>query len=381
MQRKVTRAVVPLAAAVAATTAGTCAWSQDGPHTHRQGAASRCAEGPVTGPRVPAPAPAPGLFGDGLGLAPSPGPRAAPPLLLALTAHPQGAAADVVRYRVKARSMQGDLRGITVTARLTCAPGEVRFVGRPSLTTGHASTERRTLTWRLDLSRASATATFAVRVRPGDEGGLLVGELTATGPASNCPAVREADEPADPFCRAAVAVPPHPAQVGHPVTPAPAVPPSTHPSGTPGTPSTPGTSGTSGTPGTLGVTPSAQAMSVPAAGAPAGAPAGPAAMPPLPASTPSPNLVLSQVDRAPLVPADSGDSAAGAPQDAPEVAPQDMAARSVLRSASYAQDDLSGRAFAFLLGGVAFLLIAAVVAGRLVGLSLRRRGPRTVSDK
>jgi hypothetical protein len=301
----------------------------------------------------------------------------APPLLLALTARPQGAAADVVRYRVKARSMQGDLRGITVTARLTCAPGEVRFVGRPSLTTGHASTERRTLIWRLDLSRASATATFAVRVH-GDEGGLLVGELTATGPASNCPAVREADEPADPFCRVAVAVPPHPASVGHPVTPAPAVPPSAHPSGTPGTP---GTSGTSGTPGTLGVTPSAPAMSVPAAGAPAAAPAGPAAMPPLPASTPSPNLVLSQVDRAPLVPADSGDSATGGPQDVPEVAPPDMAARSVLRSASYSQDDLSGRAFAFLLGGVAFLLIAAVVAGRLVGLSLRRRGPHTVSDK
>jgi hypothetical protein len=368
MQRKMTRVVVPLAvagaaaaAAAAAATAGTCAWSQSGPSPYEAKIASagpRCSAGPATRP-VDSAAPAPDSFGDGLDMTSSSPLRAGPALRVALTAHTHGVADDIVRYHITARSTQGDdLHGITVVAHLTCAPGQTRFIGRPVITTGRATTGRattgrRTLTWRLDLDKASATATFAVRVHPGDRGGLVIGELTTMGPGSNCPAHRD---PADPFCRAAVVVPPHPAPVAHPVTLAPAARPRQarpQPAKTP-----------------------AAMSSVPAAALPAVA-----APPALPVPTPSQSQVLSQVDRAPLVPADSTGSGEAASQDAPEVAPPDTVARSVLRSAEYSQDDLSGRAIAFLLGGVAFLLVAAVVAGRLVGMGLRGRGARTVKEK
>jgi hypothetical protein len=358
MQRKMTGFMVPLAAAAAAAmTAGTCAWSQGGPSTpHREVVSARteCPAAPIGRPGAPA-APTPDSFGDALGLIPPL--RMAVPVAVALTAHVRGAAGDLVHYRIKVGSGQGALQGIIVTARLTCLPGDARLVGRPTTSTGRATAERRALVWRLDLDRASESATFMVRVRPSDRGGPLVGEVTTTGPMSNCPAHLDGDGPVDPACRATVEVPPRPAPVTHPVTPAPVAHPPVVKTPT-GMPSVPG----------------AAVPSLPQAPVPA------PAVPALPVPTPSRSLVLSQVDRPPLVPTDSGPEAAAQP-DSPEVAPPDTVVRSVLRSAEYSHDDLSSRVFAFLLGGVVFLLIAAVVAGRMVGVGLRRRESRTVTEK
>jgi hypothetical protein len=366
MQRKMTRAMVPLtAAAAAAMTAGTCAWSQSGPSTPQREAVRAKTECPAT-PIARPPAPARDPLGDGLGLIPPL--RMAVPLRVALTAHTRSAAGNLVHYRIHVGSAQGALHGITVTARLTCLPGDARLVGRPTTSAGRATAERQALVWRLDLDKASETATFAVRVRPGDRGGPLVGEVTTTGPMSNCPAHRDGAAPVDPACRATVQVSPRPAPAAHPVTPTPAA----HPPAvkTPAAmPSVPGAAMPSA-PGAA--MPSAPGAAVPALPAPA--------VPALPVPTPSQNQALSQVDRAPLIPSDSGSEAAAQPA-APEVAQPDTVVRSVLRSADYSQDDLSGRAFAFLLGGVAFLLIAAVAAGRLVAVGLRQREPRTVTEK
>jgi hypothetical protein len=87
----------------------------------------------------------------------------------------------------------------------------------------------------------------------------------------------------------------------------------------------------------------------------------PGALPVVPPA-PSPT-VLSQLDRAPIVPADPADAATQEP--APPA--------SALRSGDTSAGDLSGRAFAFLIGGVAFLLIATAIAGSLIGARLRRR--------
>jgi hypothetical protein len=412
MHRKMTRVVVPLTTAVmaattAATTAGTCAWSQDDPSAPARKAVpaeTRCRSVPSS-PSAPAEprtrsarsaAPAQEPAGDVLDLA-SPL-RVAEPVQVTLTARPRGSGSDLVRYRIEARSPEGPQHGVTVTARLTCLPGDAWVAGRPTRTTGQLTAQRRALVWRLDLEKTSEIATFTVRVRPGDRGGELTGELTTRGPRSNCPA-GEAGAPADPSCRATVRVPPRPAPAAQPVTPTP--------SGRPITP-TPLTRPVAPAPAVQSITPAplarprvgkaskvSKAGKAPvarpktrAAGAPAaGAPAVPApglpapvipapAVPALPAPAPGKSGPLSQVDRAPLVPLDSMDSDA-ARAAAPEVVPPEM----VARSADYPHEDLSGRSFGFLVGAVALLLVAVAVAGRTARVAVRRRHLRAVAGK
>lgn len=170
---------------------------------------------------------------------------------------------------------------------------------------------------------------------------LLVGEVTTTGPASNCPA----HQAAEPECRVIVEVTPRPAPAAHPAAPAPvARPPKT--------------------------TAPVRVPRMPAAATPVV----PAPALPRPTATAA-NPTLFQLDRAPLLPAPGPGTAAGpgVPAAAPTVV------RSVLRSADYSQHDLSGRAFSFLVGGLAFLLVTVLVVGRLAVLRGARRRP--VTDK
>lgn len=340
MQQKVTKAAASVAAAaVAAVLAGTCAWSQSGPSRPERKKPEPCPTAPsaVAAPPVVSSSPAPGAAG------PEPGATQPPPLRVVLTAHTRTGADDIVRFHIKADSALAALRGVVVTARLLCAPGGAWFVGRPAATSGRVVAEPRGLTWRLDLGRKAETATFTIQVRPGRRGGPLAGELTTTGPLSNCPQRGNGTEPRDPLCRATVLISGRAVLISGR---APAV-----------------------TPAPVGRRP----LPVTAPGPmPPAVPAVP--VPPLP--MPSPSTVLSQVNRAPLVVEEPTERVAGA-EDAPEVAPPGAAMRSALRSADYSSNDLGGRAFAFLLGGVVFLLIAAVVAGRLLGVSLRQRSSWT----
>jgi hypothetical protein len=295
--------------------------------------------------------------------------RVAVPVRVTLTAHARGSASDLVRYRIEARSAQGPQQGVTVTARLTCLPGDAWLIGRPTMTTGQVTAKRRALVWRLDLEKASETAGFTVRVRPGDRSGALSGELTTRGPMSNCPGHRNDNEPVDPSCRATVRVPPRPAAVAHPVTPAPvARPPAGRaPAAKPRIPAS--AAPAVRTPGLP--TPAIPAPAIPAPAIPA------PAVPALPAPAPGKSRVLSQVDRAPLVPVDSAESGAAARPEAPEVVRPDM----VVRSADYSHEDLSRRSFGFLLGAVALLLVTVAVAGRVARVAARRRRLRAVPGK
>ncbi len=348
MYQRVTRIVVPSAAVVAVTATGTMAWAGDAAHPGRA---------PLS---TPCPADAVPYASAATSASPA---RNDPALRLALTAHaarvPSG---DLVEYRITARSSGAPLRGVTVTARLTCAPGDVVLAGRPSASAGRATAGPRAVTWRLDLGRRPATAAFAVRVRPGERGGPLMGEVNATGSVSNCSATRAADTPADPSCTVTVVVPAGDTDPAHPApaVPAPAAsarprprPPGTRPAAPPSPPSA--------VPPSVPVLPPTPPM--------APAPSAVGALPVVPRTGPSPYAsptVLSQLDRAPVVPAPA----------TPGVAAQDVVPpETSLRSADSSSADLGGRALAFLIGGVAFLLLAAAIAGSVIGAQLRRTGP------
>jgi hypothetical protein len=353
MHQKVARIAAPMAAAVVAT--GTGAWAAGGAPARQPGVPGTMACPVEVTPHVPA---IPGASPSGAVVNPA-------SLRLALTAHgartPDG---DAIEYRISARAAHAPLHDITVTVRLTCVPGAVWAAGRPWASTGQAAFERRAVTWRLDLAKTPATAGFAVRLRPNSRGGPLVAEVVAAGPVSNCPALRAADTPVDPYCRATILIPGEPATALHPHHPAPAhvhraVPPPPAIQGGPPI--------AQGAPPAFPHVPSLPAAPpmppAPPAGAAAPGSAGndgitaPGALPVVPAPAPSPT-VLSQLDRAPIVPADPADAA-----------PPAFASRSGDTSAG----DLSGWAFAFLIGAVAFLLIATAIAGNLIGTRLRRR--------
>jgi hypothetical protein len=349
MHQKVARIVAPMAAAFAVTAAGTGAWAAGGAPARQPGVpGTRACPAEVT-PNVWA---IPGASPSGATVNPA-------SLQLALTAHgtrtPDG---DTIEYRISAQAVRPPLHDITVTVRLTCVPGSVSAAGLPWASAGEATLGRRAVTWRLDLTKAPATAGFAVRLRPSSHGGPLVGEIAAAGPVSNCPALRAADTPVDPYCRATILIPGVPATAAHPhhAAPArvrPAVPPPPAIQGGPPI--------AQGAPSAFPHVPALPPM--PPAGAAPGAAgnngiAAPGALPVVPlAPAPSPT-VLSQLDRAPIVPAD--------PADAPPQA-------SALRSGDTSAGDLSGRAFAFLIGGASFLLIATAIGGSLIGTRLRRR--------
>ncbi|MGH3379633.1 MAG: hypothetical protein ACRDP6_33360, partial [Actinoallomurus sp.] len=190
-----TRTVGPLAATVAVTAAG--AGAQAEATLLWQWSAPRATPCPVN--VVPPVSAIPGA-------SPSAGENP-PSLMVALTAHgTRTPAGDVVTYRITATPARTSLHDVTVTARLTCVPGEVRLAGPPSASAGRATVDPRAVTWHFDLDRTPATADFTVRVR-GGAGGRLVGEVTATGPVSNCPELRAADTRIDPHCRVTVLVP------------------------------------------------------------------------------------------------------------------------------------------------------------------------------
>jgi hypothetical protein len=274
-----------------------------------------------------------------------------PSLRLALTARGTRApGGDLVEYRITARPVSAPLRDVTVTARLTCVPGDVRLAGRPWATAGRATAGPRAVTWRLDLGATPQIAGFAIRVRPGARGGPIVGELAATGPVSNCPALRAADTPVDAHCRVTVLLPggtPAAAQ-RRPVTGAYDLP----------------------RPGVQGAAPALPVAPPPAAPAAPAGPMGPAttgpgavvALPVLPGASPNASpSVASQAGRPPAVPA--------GPESLTE---QAVPPRPALTSPDTSRADLVGRAFAFLIGGLAFLLVAVAVAGGLAGGRLRR---------
>jgi hypothetical protein len=354
MHKKVARVVAPMAATFAVAAAGTGAGAAGGAPARQPGDAGTTACPAEVTPQVSA---IPGASPSGAVVNPA-------SLKLALTAHgvrtPDG---DAIEYRISARPTRTPLHDITVTVRLTCVPGTVWAAGTPWASTGQATLERRAVTWRFDLAKAPATAGFAVRVRPNSRGGPLVGEIVAAGPISNCPALRAADTAADPYCRVTILIPGEPATAVHPRHPAPA----------PIRPAVPPPPAIQGGPPIAQGAPLAfpHVPSLPPAppvGAAAPGSAGnngvtaPGALPVVPAPAPSPT-VLSQLDRAPIVPADPADAATQEPAP-PAFAP---------RSGDTSAGDLSGWAFAFLIGGVAFLLIATAIAGNLIGTRLRRR--------
>jgi hypothetical protein len=303
-----------------------------------------------------------------------------PSLKLALTAHGTRApGADVVAYQITASPTRTPLHDVTVTAYLTCVPGDAWLVGRPSASTGRATAGPRAVTWRFDLGRRPATADFTVRVRPGARGGPLVGEVAATGPVSNCPALRAADTRIDAYCRVTVLLPgvtpqavqARPAPVpgtrapaspraqgappAFPVTP-PAV--QARPAPVPGT-RAPAPLRAQGAPPAFPVTP--PALPVPPAATLPGAKGVLPVLPVLPAPSPSVSpSVLSQLDRPPIVPTGPAGPDAVTREPLP------------LRSADSSRGDLRGRAFAFLIGGVAFLLLATAIGCSLIGTRLRR---------
>jgi hypothetical protein len=271
-----------------------------------------------------------------------------PSLKLALTAHGTRApGADVVAYQITASPTRTPLHDVTVTAYLTCVPGDAWLVGRPSASTGRATAGPRAVTWRFDLGRRPATADFTVRVRPGARGGPLVGEVAATGPVSNCPALRAADTRIDAYCRVTVLLPG--------VTPQ-AV--QARPAPVPGT-RAPASPRAQGAPPAFPVTP--PALPVPPAATLPGAKGVLPVLPVLPAPSPSVSpSVLSQLDRPPIVPTGPAGPDAVTREPLP------------LRSADSSRGDLRGRAFAFLIGGVAFLLLATAIGCSLIGTRLRR---------
>jgi len=278
-----------------------------------------------------------------------------PSLMVALTAHGMRTpAGDVIAYRITATPARTPLHDVTVTARLTCVPGDVRLTGSPSASAGRATVDPRAITWHFDLDRTPATADFTVRARGGAAGGPLVGEVTATGPVSNCPELRAADTRIDPHCRVTVPVPGATPVAGH-----------GHPAQAPAT--------GAWAPGVHGAPP-AFPVSPPAPHVPPAAPTGPGAVgalpllppgPPVASASPSPSpTVLSQLDRPPIVPT--------SPPGPDSVTQDPVPSDSALRSSGSSAADLGGRAFAFLIGGVAFLLLATAIAGSLIGARLRR---------
>jgi hypothetical protein len=365
MHQKVARIVAPMAATFAVTAAGTGAWAAGGTPARQPGVPGTTACPAELTPNVPA---IPGASPSGAAVNPA-------SLQLALTAHgtrtPDG---DTIEYRISAQAVRPPLHDITVTVRLTCVPGSVSAAGRPWASAGEATLGRRAVTWRLDLTKAPATAGFAVRLRPNSHGGPLVGEIAAAGPVSNCPALRAADTPVDPYCRATILISGVPATAAHPHHAAPArvrpavPPPPAIQGGRPITQGTPAFPHVPALPNTPPLPPAPPQPAMPPAGAAPGAAGNngvtaPGALPVVPpAPAPSPT-VLSQLDRAPIVPGDPADAATQEP------APQ----ASALRSGDTSAGDLSGRAFAFLIGGASFLLIATAIAGSLIGARLRRR--------
>ena len=352
MHQKVARIVAPMATTFAVTAAGTGAWAAGGMPARQPGVPGTTACPAEVTPNVPA---IPGASPSGAAVNPA-------SLQLALTAHgtrtPDG---DTIEYRISAQAVRPPLHDITVTVRLTCVPGSVSAAGRPWASAGEATLGRRAVTWRLDLTKAPATAGFAVRLRPNSHGGPLVGEIAAAGPVSNCPALRAADTPVDPYCRATILIPGVPAT---PVRPHHAAPARIRPAVPPPPAIQGGPPIAQGAPSAFPHVPALPPMPpVPPAGAAPGAAGNngitaPGALPVVPpAPAPSPT-VLSQLDRAPIVPADPADAAPQA---------------SALRSGDTSAGDLSGRAFAFLIGGASFLLIATAIAGSLIGTRLRRR--------
>jgi hypothetical protein len=342
MYRWVTRTVGPLAAMAAFTAVG---------------AGAQAEEALAWRWSAPQATPCPANAGPPATVIPGASPAAdenPPSLMLALTAHgkrtPSG---DVVAYRITATPASTPLHDVTVTTRLTCVPGDVRLAGAPSVSTGRVTVDPRAVTWHLDLGRTPATADFTVRVRGGAAGGPLVGELAATGPVSNCPELRAADTRVDPHCRVTVLVPgASPSAAGH-SAPATAT-------GT-GAPRAPRVQGAPPVFPISPLVPSAAPAGPGAAGAlPVLPPGAPGARP---SASPSPT-VLSQLDRPPIVPT----APAGPDAVTQDPAPPDPA----LRSSDTSAGDLGGRAFAFLIGGVAFLLLATAIVGSLVGARLRR---------
>ncbi|TQM00368.1 hypothetical protein FB559_6080 [Actinoallomurus bryophytorum] len=333
MDQKVARIVVPLAATFAVAAGATGAWAAGGATARWPSAAGTTACPADAAPSVSA---MPGASPSGAVVNPA-------SLRLALTAHgvrtPDG---DAIEYRVSARPARAPLHDITVTVRLTCVPGTVWVAGTPWASTGRAALGRRAVTWRLDLAKAPATAGFAVRLRPDSRGGPLVGEVVAAGPVSNCPALRATDTPVDPHCRVTILIPGEPAR--------PAVRPTAVQGASPIVQDAP--------PAFPHVPSLPLLPPVPPAGAAMGN-GGTAPGAPLVAPAPAPSpTVLSQLDRAPIVPADP----AG-----------DLAAREALRSGGTSARDLGGRAFALLIGGVALLLTVTAIAAGVIGARPRRR--------
>ena len=354
MYQKVARIVAPMAAAFAVAAVGAGAWAAGGAPARQPRAAGTTACPAEATPHVSA---IPGTSPSGAVVNPV-------SLKLALTAHgvrmPDG---DAIEYRISALPARAPLHDITVTVRLTCVPGTVWAAGRPWASTGRATLGRRAVTWRFDLAKAPARAGFAVRLRPDSRGGPLVGEVVAAGPVSNCPALRAADTPLDPYCRVTILIPGEPATALHPHHPAPA----------PVRPAVPPPPAAQGGPpiaqGAPPALPHVPAMPVmPPAGAGSGSAGNngitaPGALPVVPAPAPSPT-VLSQTDRAPIVPGDpAGDAATQGP----------ATPGTALRSGDAWAGDLSGRALALLIGGMALLLVATAIAGSLIGARLRPR--------
>jgi hypothetical protein len=218
-------------------------------------------------------------------------------------------AGEILDYRIELRSTVR-LPAVTVVARLRCAPS-ARFAGRPRTTSGQAETTPGTVTWRLAAGVRSATADYTVRV-PDGTADRVVTELSVAGSASNCPA--------DPQCRATVAIRPK----GRPASPAP--PPSPVPASA--LPASPG-------------------------------------LPSLPAPSPSPSapsLTLSLVDRPPLVPAVSP------PPSAAPAAPS-----ATTRPAAYSRGSVSTSTLALVAGVLTLMLAVVALVGRLAGLDVVRR--------
>lgn len=269
----------------------------------------------------------------------------APSLSLALTARAAGD--DAVEYHVTARPARALLRDVTVTIRLTCVPGQVRLIGGPTASAGQVTAGPRALTWRLDSVTTPATAAFTIRTWPSARGGPLVGEVTATGPISNCPAWRAADTPVDADCRVTVQIPAAPAPSvsrARPISPPAAAHAPVAPTATPGATGTVASRTPATTPSADGALP---------------------VLPPAPGGSPSPSpSLLSQLDRPPVVPATAATPGAGTAEAVP----------ATLRPDDTSKGDLSGRAFAFLIGGIAFLLLATAIVGSFIGAHLRRAG-------
>ena len=143
MHHRVTRLVLPMAAVAMVTAAGSAAGAGAAPAAPRTTPCPADVRAPVS--VIP-------------GASPSAGENA-PSLRLALTARgTRAAGSDLVEYRVTARPARTPLHDITVTARLTCVPGDALLAGRPSASTGRATAGPRAVTWRFDLGKAPATA-------------------------------------------------------------------------------------------------------------------------------------------------------------------------------------------------------------------------------